>query len=409
LNRYKKCDMFCSGDVYYLANSWCSATMARDISVNFEVLNELFRRETETYLQEYLGSGDSENSEFKHSLTADEPIKLSVMSRDERWNSTFYLEVLPQIFPSGLQQLVDRLRRETEKNEMPLLAVPKLSKASRHNLRAMKFPYIDLAGGFYLPLAVPGRDITIVVDGEKSYNAERWLRSEPPDLPGVSQGRIAIYRTLLAHKGETWGVRELSRHTGLNASTVSRYLREAVNAGWVERRGRSEHILADPAALLDYWAGMTKRMGSGFAFYKLIVKDYSELRKLVADYLKNEKDAYHTLWSGAEFYGHFQEQPVVALYLPEPRKMRDFFERSGYVPPFNLQYSLLVGPTRDEKISNLWLIRTPDKAIGSGALEKDGERAVCWQQVYVDLSNAPRRGKSIAVMLREQMENLDAG
>ena len=230
-----------------------------------------------------------------------------------------------------------------------------------------------------------------MTDDEYS-EAKIWRVRGTSGLPGVSAGRVALYRTLLVGNDRIWGVRELAKSAGLDPGTTSRYLKETVNAGWVERRSRSEHILADPTALLDYWAVITKRLRKYFIRRcRLRTKDYDEMRHVIKEYVKTNKDVSHTLWSGAEFYGNFQEQPYVGLYCSDIQKTMNQLGASS---------------TTTHQPAMLWLLGTTDKAIDQGTVEKDGERVVCWQQVYVDLMNAPHRGKSIAAMLRKEMEQV---
>lgn len=318
--------------------------------------------------------------------------ELHVKSLDSKLKTTYVLHVFPKLYPSQLPQILNRFRKhQSEKDKIHILGTPKLSKVSRDYLIDQEFPFIDLAGGLYITLKLDERREKILeINRDETYEGKQWARREPSVLPGISAGRVAIYRTLHTNKDESWTVRGLARAAGMDAGTTSRYLKELLNAGWVERRSRTEQILVDPSALLDHWTLITRKLRKHFVRRcQLRATDYAEMRELVEDYVSNHQDTYHTLWSGAEFHGHFQEEPIVALYCADTHKtMRELGAR----------------PAISGRSANLWLLRRTDKVLGQGAIESGEERAVCWQQIYVDLMNAPHRGKSIAAMLREEME-----
>ena len=320
------------------------------------------------------------------------PTEIRVQSYDTAGYYVFTLYVFQGVYPSQTAQLAKRFNKRSKKGNdvyIDVIGAPKLSKESRKYLQDLGQSYVDLAGGFYLHLQLPDKELKVLIDRDESYEAEKWMRRESSGLPGVGRGRVVIYRALLVNQGKTWGVRELARTTQMDPGTTSRYLQELVNASWVKRQGRSEHVLVDPSALLDYWAGMAKRLRWFPNLCRMPARDYEDMRNKIADFLKGEPDAYHTLWSGAEFYGDFTEEPIVALYCPNPESAMKSLDAKMTFPGRN---------------ANLWLLHPFGKGIGLGAVERQGERAVCWQQVYVDVVNAPHRGRSIAAMLREKME-----
>jgi len=320
------------------------------------------------------------------------PVKIRVQSYDAVGYYVFTLYVFQGVYPSQIAQLAKRFNKRLKKGNdvyIDVIGAPKFSKESRKYLQDLGQPYVDLAGGFYLHLQLPDKELKVLIDRDESYEAEQWIRRESSGLPGTGRGRVVIYRALLVNQGKAWGVRELARATQMDPGTTSRYLQELVNAGWVKREGRSEHLLADPSALLDYWAGMAKRLRWFPSLCRMPARDYEDMRNKIADFLKSEPDAYHTLWSGAEFYGDFMQKPIVALYCPDPESAMKSLNAKMTFPGQN---------------GNLWLLHPFEKGIGLGAVERQGERAVCWQQVYVDLVNAPHRGRSIAEKLRQKME-----
>jgi hypothetical protein len=366
--------------------------MRKDV-INLGMLGDALQEELEACLKEFLGN---EGISYDSNIAADDSPFVSAVNKKEKWKYEFRLHVERFVHPSRIHNLVKSLSSARRRdNQITILGAPKLSRESRYILREICFPYVDLAGGFFLPLQFPGSSKPSVyyVDRQNEYHPEDFIQREGPGYPGVSKGRAAIYRALLTNPGKTWGVRELSRYAMLDAGTTSGYLAETVNAGWVERRSRTEHIVVDPTALLDYWVEMSRRIKKETFRYQLAAKDYTDLRTLVSNYLSQVPDSYHTMWSGAEFYGPFQEQPIVAVYHPKPKEMRKYF---GY---------RMVGPTQ---LANIWILRNPDKAMGIGSTSQGAERVVCWQQVYVDLMNTPHRGKSIAHMLRDHMEKIVA-
>lgn len=316
--------------------------------------------------------------------------EMNIRNINNDWVVKVLLYTYPYLYPSHLPNLVSQIQKSGKESVIKFISAPKLSKESRAFLRDAGIAYVDLSGGFFLPLKINQEEYYFDIDRDEYSEEKFWRVKGTSGLPGVSAGRVAIYRTLLVNKEKTWGVRELGRAIALDPGTTSRYLKETVNAGWVERRGRSEHVLADPTAMLDYWASMTKRLRKYFVQRCILhPKDYSELRQIVKRFIETHKDTYHTLWSGAEFYGQYQKEPIIALYCSDIK-----------------QTIKLIGARRalPRHSANLWLLRRTDKALGQGAIEREEERVVCWQQVYVDLFNAPLRGKSIARMLRREME-----
>jgi hypothetical protein len=351
-------------------------------------LNDSLAAKLKHYLQDRLGSAYDINIQ-PHGT--EELRRVRVVYYDDIGGQMISLHTFPHVYPSQLPRMAKELRGlEKRENEVHVIGTPKLSKESRSYLRDEQIPFIDLAGGFYIALKLPQKEIVFDIDRDESHKAEEWLKRKSPDLPGVSAGRVAVYRALLINPAKAWGVRELARTTGMDPGTTSRYMRETVNAGWVERISRGEHRLADPGALLDYWASIAKRLRKRIVHRcSFHPNDYDEMRHKIKEYVRSHADTYHTLWSGAEFYGHYREQPMVALYCSTIEETRKQLGAS------------FAASSRE---ANLWLLGATDKALGLGAVEHDAERAVCWQQVYVDLMNAPHRGKSIAAMLREEME-----
>jgi len=300
------------------------------------------------------------------------------------------VECKRKVHPSSVPVLRERLLEVVKMSRAAAVGVvcaPRLSPAVRETLRKAGLGYFDASGNLYLRL----HETTLWFDVREPGRRRLVETARDPfgKLPGVSRQRAALYRSLLSYPHKVWSVSALSQSAGVVMSATSKYLWELVDAGWVVRKARSEFILDDPFGLLDHWAMMSRRFARTERTFLLPAKSYDEFRLRVADAAKN-LGAFHTMWSGAEFYGHFTDQPAVALYCENVQVVAETL-------------GAMEAPSRST--ANLWLLPFTDKSLGVGATTLGGENAVSPYQVYVDLARAPRRGASIAAMLREKLED----
>lgn len=93
-----------------------------------------------------------------------------------------------------------------------------------------------------------------------------------------------IARTLLAHPGRTWGVRELASHAGVSLGTASQVIRALVGMGAIEQKqqGRAARIrLTDAGLLLRPWfAAYTWERNTAAAFHAPVGDVSRFLRRL---------------------------------------------------------------------------------------------------------------------------------
>jgi len=166
---------------------------------------------------------------------------------------TLLVEAKKTVYPRDVQQALWRIKASSGRSGkpgigvVPMLAAESLSPGAKELLRAENVGYFDSGGSLYLP--VPGAYVYIDKPPPKAQvSAMRSL---------FSGRRAQAIHTLLMHREQWFGVKELAEQSQVSAATASEVLSELEKFEWIAPRGRGpnkERQLRDPRALLDAWS-----------------------------------------------------------------------------------------------------------------------------------------------------------
>jgi hypothetical protein len=299
------------------------------------------------------------------------------------------IEVKASGYPRDVQhaiwQLADVPRAKQEVVDVPLVAAPAISEASRELLRRHKLGYWDTGGSVYieLPWAL------YWVDRPTPVRQTRVLRR-------IYRGSTAqVLHALLLEPGKPWHVSELAKCATVSVSTVHQVCTFLEEQLWMAQEGkgpRSVRVLHQPGALLDAWAG-----AHSLAEYE--VRRFHRWARQSADLLRPVTEALihlgveHalTLGSGAQLvapHGTGTEHAWVLLLAPAASHL-DEVARAADLQPVDEGETVSFLLTRDRS-PLLFRQQVQDYWVASNV------------QLYLDLWAWPQRGKEQARHLRDE-------
>jgi len=299
---------------------------------------------------------------------------------------TVWLQLKNRLNPSAVSQIAGKLRSFSGKSEI-MLGAPTLSAETQRRLSESGLNYVDATGacllrgeGLFVRTA-GDQDLRRAVLEELSREKDR---SWKPELR-VSAGRLSIIRALLDKPDKERTVSDLANLLGLNPSTVSRMFDSLDATPWAEKTGRGRLKLHEPGAVLEFWRDSDARLGRRFHAFRLGAGNYGEFKVKIRDAARDDQQCCHTLWSAAELLAGLMPNPRVGLYVSD---VIGFASEIGALPA-------------NGQSGNLYLAALSDRGLPKEAMTVQDQRVAPAHQVYVDLWNAPFRGKSLAVQLRE--------
>lgn len=168
---------------------------------------------------------------------------------------TLLVEARKTVYPRDVQQVLWRIKSLANRTAVPgtgidivpVLAAESLSPGAKDLLRAEQVGYFDSGGSLFLP--APGAYVYIDKPPPKAQaTAMRSL---------FSGRRAQAIHTLLMHRQDWFGVKQLAEQAQVSPATASEVLSELEKFDWIATRGQGpskERHLREPGALLDAWA-----------------------------------------------------------------------------------------------------------------------------------------------------------
>ena len=153
---------------------------------------------------------------------------------------------------SGVGEAAPHLRRHQEEiraarpEAIPLLVVPRLSRADRSLLRAAGVNHMDLMGNMWIRQP----DFYVNVEGKVARARSPRARRRLPNP--FSKKASLVARILLAEPSRTWGVRELAEEASLSVGYASDLLKCLAHSGYAVA-DEGGYRLGDVVALLRDW------------------------------------------------------------------------------------------------------------------------------------------------------------
>lgn len=301
----------------------------------------------------------------------------------------FLIEAKASGYPRDVQhaiwQFADLPRATDEVPEVPLVAAPAISEASRELLRRHKLGYWDSGGSVYidLPWAL------YWVDRPVPAAQARVLRS-------VYRGSTAqVLHALLLEPRRRWHVSDLARRAEVSVSTVHQVCTFLEEQLWMEQEGkgpRSVRVLHQPGALLDAWASVHSLTEYEVRrFHRWARKSADLLHPVTAALSHLGVEHALTLGSGAQLVApHATGTEHAWVLLPAPAASHlDAIARAADLQPVNEGETVSFLLTRGRS-PLLFRQHVQDYWVASNV------------QLYLDLWAWPQRGKEQARHLRDE-------
>lgn len=265
--------------------------------------------------------------------------------------------------------------RAAERDAVPVLVVPRLSRSLRELADAERINWVDAAGNARvvhppLVLRVEGRPPTRTPLG----------RSTDPFSPRSTN----VVRQLLVEPGRAWRQKELVERTGISQSQTSKALSGLEGMALVERDEQGAFVVADPAALLDAWAD-AYRYGRQRIFAAHLSGDGIALAQDLHGRLDDAGcQHWFTGLPAAWAYDRFARFRLVSVFV------------DGDPAAVCRQLALREAP----RGANVHLIATDGQRVDLGAARPEDLPCAHPAQVYVDLLGLPERASEAADHLR---------
>lgn len=272
-----------------------------------------------------------------------------------------------------------RAAREIGARAIGVVAVPFMGELGQRICREAGVGFIDLSGN----VSIKAPPLLIHVEGRPN----RFVpRGRPSSVFAPKSSRIA--RLMLLDPKRWWMQQELSESGELGAGYVSRTCKRLESERLIERNADRAVRPRDAHLLLDAW-----RNRYDFAAHKVVrghlsARSGEELASRVSNALEDSKHRYAmTGLAAAWLIAPFASYRLVSVYLDAS-------------PSEELLEALKCH--REERGSNLWLVRPNDAGVFQGGKNVNGVPCVSAAQVYLDLGAMPERSEEAAEHLRKE-------
>jgi DNA-binding transcriptional regulator YhcF (GntR family) len=338
--------------------------------------NEALRRIV-VLIKEWTGATGNEEA-FEQIKTKTE---IDLFQKSGNWS--FGIEYRNSSAAQFVAAAIDKLKKNIEKTDrdvVPVVAVPYMGDAGRRLCAENKVSWMDLSGN--ADITAPGLKIYIEGKANSFKSAGR-----PKDIFAPKSSRIT--RHLLLDSARFITQRELSNETNLDEGLVSRVVREMEKTGLLQREQSAGGVRPkDPNILLDAW-----HEKYSFSKHKIIKGFVAErtsnliVQKLAESFTANDVKYALTGLSAAWVRSHFALYRTSTIYLSEEPSETLLKE---------------INFTEGEKGNNTWLVIPNDEGVFDGSSLKAEICCVHPVQIYLDLKGHPERAKEAAQKLREE-------
>lgn len=286
---------------------------------------------------------------------------------------TWLIEVKNTSSPGVVAAAAARLEGLDE-DGVAILVVPFMTPGGARAARDRNLNWIDLSGNAELR----SEELYVSVRGRPNRFASVG-RPASPFAPRSSR----VSRALLENSKRWWLQKDLSTHTALDPSRISRIVRALDNRELLERDGPALRP-RDPSLLLDAWAEDYR-----FDRHDIVTGHLSGSGIELARELDQRLSA---AWDGHAFTG------LAAAWL------LDGFARFRLVSVFvegdPRRAAAASGMRVESRGANVQLIGPEDRGVFDGGADLDGMRCVSLPQVLLDLGHLPERAAEAAGHLR---------
>ncbi len=272
-----------------------------------------------------------------------------------------------------------RAARELGAKAFGVVAVPFMGELGQRICREAGVGFIDLSGN----ASIKAPPLLIHVEGRPN----RFVpRGRPSSVFAPKSSRIA--RIMLLDPKRWWMQQELAESGELGAGYVSRICKRLESERLIERNADRAVRPRDAHLLLDAW-----RNRYDFAAHKIVrghvsARSGEELATRLSSVLEDSEHRYAlTGLAAAWLIAPFASYRLVAVYL-DASPSEDLLEE--------------LKCRREERGSNLWLVRPNDAGVFQGGKSVDGVPCVSAAQVYLDLGAMPERSEEAAEHLRKE-------
>lgn len=290
-------------------------------------------------------------------------------------------DVLTVPYPSGLKRLV------ASRPEVEVVLVDHASRGLDDAARELRVGYLDRAGRGRLV----GPGFVYVVPPGDSANARRRDAAGPAASPsGVTpfapKASRAV-RALLADPHREWRLAEIARACRMNPGTAHRILGALVDAGFVERNGKS-YVVEDPGSLLDAWAGQAARARPSERVALPVGGDARGVTEKVLEAL-----------GGAGVVSGELAAELYAPHLPAAHALVHCIDGEAW----DRRRVADVVPDRPLRVSGQVVVDVMDAGVADFSQVRDGLPLVSPPQLYVDMHRERGRAREAAEHVREQV------
>lgn len=306
-------------------------------------------------------------------------------------NTRFSLlvEVKSELYPRDAREQIARWagraghpRRRPTRPEHFLIAADLISDGARHLLAAENIGFFADGGSLCFPF--PGA--FIYIDRPAPARAARPIGSL------FTGARAHVLHALLVQP-QTWhSVQDLAERSGASPGTVSNLLKQMEQLEWVRTEGQGPfktRQLVDPGTLLTAWASNAAEKATAVRRYFVPGAKAAELPQRIAAALSKFPRSYElTAEAAAQHYAAF----LTTFPAATVRALPEAVDR----------LALSLGAKEVAQGANLHVIDAVSPK--DFRLNADGEISYATPvRTYLDLVNAPGRGKEAAEHLREQV------
>jgi hypothetical protein len=275
---------------------------------------------------------------------------------------------------------IEAIREALEGEDViPVLVVPFMSREGAELCRAFGIHWLDLAGNArilteYLRILATGRP--------------RKVPYSPRSVDPFSPKRSRVAHVLLRHPKKSLQQGEIARLADLSEGYTSQILSLYEELGFVRRDRREGVLLQDPGLLLLGWRETYKFSQHGISFGHVPARSGTELMRIVARALKNDRIPYAmTGLAAAWLLAPFAGFRMVTVYVEEQlheNRLKGMGFRSGM------------------QGANLRFVLPRDAGVFIGSSSEEDISHVDPIQTYLDLKDHPERSQKAAESIRDR-------